>query len=96
MSNKVKHRMKFVAPKFLAPVLTGILLAACASSDPVRRAPMYADMIDSVTYRVTCTDTSVREIYVRQERVDTFFRPDGSEKTREEFCRENAVGTRSL
>lgn len=78
--------------KFGFPVLAAIALSACATSGEGRKVPTYASMLDVDTYRVICQDTSPKEIYVRYNATDTFYREDGSEKTRSEFCRENEVG----
>lgn len=72
-----------------------VLMAACSSSDGGTRVPEYALMIDSTGYRVRCTAPGVREIYVRHDARDTFFHPDGSEKTHEEFCAQSAYGSRA-
>lgn len=80
--------------KFAFVMLTSVLLAACATSDDRADIPAYAIMIDSAGYRVRCTEPGVRDIYVRHDARDTFFHPDGSEKTREEFCAESAYGSR--
>lgn len=79
--------------KYVAPVLVGILLTACASSDRVRhQAPLYAIPAERDTYRVTCNEGSARVIYVQNVALDTFYHSDGSEKTEEEFCRERTRG----
>jgi len=87
MSNLLKFRVKFVAP-----ILAGAFLSACASSNDSYAAPDYASMYDGDTYRVICTGAEKREIYVRYNALDTFYRPDDTLKTRDEFCRENAMG----
>lgn len=80
--------------KILFILFTCGMLAACATSDDSAGVPDYALMIDSSGYRVRCTAPGVREIYVRHDARDTFFHPDGSEKTQEEFCAESAYGSR--
>lgn len=87
MTNKTEGRVKYAAP-----ILLTMLLTACGSSGDIRQAPRYAAISGSDSYRVTCMENSGREIYVRYNALDTFFHPDGSEKTREEFCRENSPG----
>lgn len=78
--------------KFIGAALAGALLVACASSNDAYEAPSYASMYDGDTYRVICTGGENRDIYVRYNALDTFYRSDGSLKPRDEFCRENAVG----
>lgn len=80
--------------KIFSVLLSGGLLAACATSGNSTGVPDYVMMIDSSGYRVRCTAPGVREIYVRHDARDTFFHPDGSEKTHEEFCEESAYGSR--
>ena len=87
MSKSVKYRLKFSAA-----TLAAIILAACSSSSNTYTAPSYASMYDGDTYRVICTGAENRDIYVRYNALDTFYRPDDTLKSRDEFCRENAVG----
>ncbi len=87
MTKSMNYRLKFSAT-----ALVFVLFSACAASDDDYTAPSYASMYDGDSYRVICTGGEAREIYVRYNALDTFYRPDGTLKTRDEFCRENAVG----
>ncbi|MEX0741079.1 MAG: hypothetical protein WD071_17230 [Pseudohongiella sp.] len=87
MTRPITYRLKFIAP-----ALAGVLLTACASSNDAYEAPSYASMYDGDTYRVICTGTENRDIYVRYNALDTFYNPDGSLKSRDHFCQENASG----
>jgi hypothetical protein len=87
MSRKTKHGMR-TASMFMA-----VLLVACASSEQIRQAPLYAVRADIDSFRVTCLESSARALYVRYDAVDTFYHADGSEKTREEFCQESSFGS---
>jgi len=87
MNKLLKFRLIYVAP-----ILAGAFLSACASSGDNYAAPSYASMYDGDTYRVICTGAENREIYVRYNALDTFYRADDTLKTRDEFCRENAMG----
>ncbi|MBC53462.1 MAG: hypothetical protein CMQ34_06445 [Gammaproteobacteria bacterium] len=78
--------------KLTAVALAGTLLAACSSTNDHYTAPSYATMYNGDTYRVICTGIENQEVYVRYNALDTFYRPDETLKTRDEFCRENTVG----
>lgn len=87
MNMSMKYKVKFIGT-----ALAGALLAACASSNEAYEAPSYASMYDGDTYRVICTGAENRDIYVRYNALETFYRADDTLKTRDEFCRENAMG----
>lgn len=78
--------------KLLAAGLAGAMLVACATSGDARRPPNYAAPASTDAYRVNCWDTTRRELYVRYDMVDTFYHPDGTVKTQQEFCDETPYG----
>jgi len=82
--------------KYIAPAIAAVMLSACASSDDRPEAPSYATVYDNDSYRVICTGATRREIYVRYNALDSFYRDDGSLKPRDEFCRENTSGASQL
>lgn len=87
MVTPMNYRFRYIAATAFSVVLT-----ACASSDERFSAPSYASMYDGDTYRVICTGTENRDVYVRYNALETFYNPDGSLKSRDHFCRENASG----
>ncbi|HBN15846.1 MAG: hypothetical protein CMQ46_06355 [Gammaproteobacteria bacterium] len=86
------HRNRLTA---FAGLILSVGLAGCASSNDGLEAPSYATMWDNDSYRVICTGVDNRDVYVRYNAMDTFYNEDGTTKTRDEFCRENAAGARS-
>ena len=81
--------------RFSICVLIFVTLGACSSSDGIREAPSYALNAGNNSYSVNCVDGSQREILVRRTSVDVFYHPDGSQKTREEFCDESSSRPRT-
>lgn len=78
--------------KLLTAGIVGALLVACTAATDVRRPPNYAAPASVDAYRVNCWDTTRRELYVRYDMVDTFYHPDGTVKTQQEFCDETPYG----
>jgi len=91
MVKPLNYRLKYIGSAFAA-----IMLSACASTGDGYEAPSYASMYDGDTYRVICTNAERREIYVQYNALDSFYRADGSVKSRDEFCQENASGASRL
>jgi hypothetical protein len=87
MTKPMNYRLKFIVP-----ALAVLTLSACGSSGNRYEVPEYASMYNADSYRVICTGAVRKEIYVRYYAMDGFYHPDGSLKSRDEFCQENALG----
>lgn len=83
--------MRVIKTAVLMPIV--VMLAACSgSASDLVRPPAYAIMVGQDNdYEVDCGASLV---IVDRNSTDYFFHPDGSEKTRQEFCNDYRGDTR--
>lgn len=77
----------------VAPMVIGLSLVACASGSdgtPRLQPPSYASSVGDGDFEVLCGRARV---YVMRNSRGDFDKPDGSQKTHEEFCTEYRPGT---
>lgn len=73
--------------RITALVAATLLLGACGtlSSDSRLRAPNYASPVGTDAWEVRC---GVNTVYVEHNRLEQFYKDDGSRKSYMEFCAE--------
>jgi len=76
-------------------VAAGLVLSACGTldGDSRLRAPNYASPVGTNAWEVRC---GVNTVYVEHNRMEQFYKDDGSRKSYTEFCGEvNDAGIKS-
>lgn len=70
----------------LLAIATAITLSACGTLSESRpRAPNYASPVGTDAWEVRC---GVNTVYVEHDRLEQFYKDDGSRKSYVEFCSE--------